>query len=345
MENNSHNTENIKNRYIYAVTRHLPVKIQADVKMELYSLISEMVEEKRTGNVPTEQNIKDVLTELGTPEELALKYHGGERKALISGVYFLMYKRVLCTVLPIIALVIAILTTIGFFVGDEATQISLIIGNLGGVDFGLAMQIIVTTIGLVVQTFALITIIFAILDYKKVNLNDGDFYNLPEIPESKQKISPLGPIFGIAFIISTTALFFGFPQIIQFRFNNGWIPVFNTEIIRGLWLPILLWTIVEIVAEVMKLIEGRYTIRLAVVTVVTGILQAVFAIIIFGTSNIVNPELANHIGNLGIDFAPITWVFDNIVMQPNLTLIVIMLAVIFFETLDVLVKVFKERHR
>ena len=331
---------NLKNRYIYAVTRHLPIRIQADVERELDSLISEMIDEGDGNN--GQRDMEDVLAELGPPEELALKYCGGERKALISGIYFLMYKRVLRTVLPITAVVLAVLTTVGFLMGDEFTSSLFILF----VDVTIAthvVQVIVFTVGGVVQAFAVITVVFAVLEYMKVDIKGSGLNNLPEIPDAKHTISPYGPIGGIAFAVSTSVLFLGFPYVMRIGWNFGWVAVFDTGIIRSLWLPIILWTIVEIVAEIMKLVEGRYTMRLAMVTVVTSILQVIFTIIVFGNNGILNPEFISQMGELGVDFEAIGWIYDNIIMQPNMLIMAIVLIVIFFETLDVVVKALQSK--
>jgi len=322
----------LKNRYIYAVTRHLPAKMQADVEKELDGLISEMVDERRGNNAPSDQDIKDTLTELGTPEELALKYYGSERRALISGVYFLMYKLVLRTVLPIVAIVVSVLATLGFLIGDETSSNI----TVGFVNIS-SLPVVGITITAVIMAFAVITVVFAAFDYMKVDLKDGDIFDLPEVPGRKFRISPSEPIFGIALSIFTTVLFLGFPHIPRIIFSDtGWLPVFDTAVIRGLWLPILLWTLLEITVESLKLIEGRYTMRLAAVTVAASILQVVCAVTIFMGNNILNPEFASHIANYDINF----WIFDRVITQPNLIPMAILLAIIFFETLEVVVKAF-----
>jgi len=334
---------NLKNRYIYAVIRHLPLKMQADVEKELDSLVSEMVEERRGNKAPNEQDVKDVLNELGAPEELALKYYGSERNALISGTYFLIYKRVLRIVLPIVAAVLAILTTVTFLFGGEAALgISVNIGNVG---MSYIAELIGTTIGGVIQAFAVITIVFAVLDYMKVNLKDieQELFDLPEIPEAKMQISPYGPIWGIVLSVSLTALLLGFPQVISWRSEFEWIPIFDTQIIRGLWFPILFWMVIEIIAEIVKLVEGHYTMRLATITVITSIIQVVCAIAVFGSSEILNPEFISFMENNNMGFEGFEWAFNNIIMLPNTMFLAVTLIVLFFETLDVVVKAFQSR--
>ncbi|MCL2379108.1 MAG: hypothetical protein FWC77_08285 [Defluviitaleaceae bacterium] len=335
---------NLKNRYIYAVTRHLPTKMQYDVERELDSLISEMLDERR-GNNPasSQQDLKDVLAELGSPEELALKYGGNERKALISGVYFLMYKRVLITVLPIIAAVLAALTTIGFFVGDEPSLSIIIIGIVNVTYLSHAMQIFTVTIGGVVQAFAVITVVFAVLDYRKVEMQGGEFFDLPEIPIAKMKISPVEPVFWIAFSIVTTILLLGFPQVMGARFDGSWVTVFNIEVVRGLWLPILVWTLLEIIAEAVKLVEGQYNMRVAAVTVVACVLQIVCVVAVFGNSNIINPEVISRMESFGINVLNIGGQFNNLFIRPNLAIVVLIICILLWEIVEVVVKTFQAK--
>jgi len=324
----------LKNRYIYAVTRHLPFKMQADVEQELDSLITEM---------SAQRDIKDVLAELGSPEELALKYCGSERKALISGTYFLMYKYVLRVVLPIVAAVLAVLTTIGHFVGGEGS-LNIIIGFVDVSSFARVTQVFGVALGGVVMAFAIITIVFAVLDYLKVDLKDGNILDLPDVPDARHKISIAEPIWGIAIAIASTVLFFGFPQIMRARFDYEWVNVFNVNVIRSLWLPILAWTVIEIVAELVKLVEGRYTKRLAVVTVVTAALQVVCAVFVFVGNDIVNPEFITQATSYVADLQALGWIINNIVVQPNLMILAIILIVLAFETLEIVVKSFQSKH-
>ena len=70
-------------RYIYAVTKQLPKKNREDVSMELRGLIDDMLSE-RCAVEPTERDVRDVLTELGTPRELYAKYDEDADKCLIG---------------------------------------------------------------------------------------------------------------------------------------------------------------------------------------------------------------------------------------------------------------------
>ena len=71
-------------RYIYAVTKRMNPKIREDVQNELYGLVDDMLAERCGEVTPTEKDIRVVLTELGSPQELYAKYDEDSKKCLIG---------------------------------------------------------------------------------------------------------------------------------------------------------------------------------------------------------------------------------------------------------------------
>lgn len=278
-------------RYIYAVTRHLPPKTRADVEQELDSLISDMLAERRGDILPTEKDTRIVLTELGPPEELAAKYSGDENKSLIGGIYFLLYKRVLWIILPV--------AVAGLMF---ANLLTMVLGNPSDSYSGWEMvgQIIGGAAGGFLQAFAIVTIIFAIFSYKKVNFNDGDFFSkLPPVPKKNEQIKPHEPIINIFFIAFAAVVFIGFPQVIGVWLEGtGWIPLFTISVVRNLWPPIVLWTVLNISKELIKLIEGRYSARLAYGTLAVNVLVMVCAAFIFLNNRMINPDFLTFMADL-----------------------------------------------
>jgi len=308
----------LKSRYIYAVVRHLPTKMRAEVQKELDVLISDMLEERFGVSDANEEQMKTILSELGSPEELALKYLGGEKKSLISGIYFMYYKRVLWLVLPIAAAVVAGLALLG------------LIFNFGNVQtppdvLRMLLEVITAPISIVIQGFAIITIVFAFMDWKKSDLQGtkeflddlpdvseapewwqktsqkakDKFNDLPKVPQSSEIIEPWRPIGSMIWIIICAILFLGFPQIVSGWFSDyGWVPLFNVEVIQSLWLPIVVWTVAHICYDIFRLIEGRYTMQLAAITAAVNTVIAICAVIIFSGSTVLNPAFIEHIGSM-----------------------------------------------
>jgi len=281
-------------RYIYAVARHLPLKIRADVEQELDSLIADMLAERCGDIQPTEKDIRVVLTELGTPEELAVKYSGDENSALISGTYFLIYKRVLKIVLPIVLASIALASILDICLEWDTTlnPIALFAKAIG--------SIITNEIMGVFQSFAIVTFIFAVFDRKKVVFNNGDlFSHLPPVPKVKARIKPHEPIISMIWSVFAAVFFLGFPQFAgAWTESNGWIPIFVPSVIRSFWILIILWAALGIAKESVKLMEGQYTKRLAVVTIVCNVLTAISAAVVFLSEKIMNPEFMNQLGDI-----------------------------------------------
>jgi hypothetical protein len=191
-----------------------------------------------------------------------------------------------------------------------------------------------------VQAFAIITVVFAVLDYLKVNMKDNAFFDLPEVPEAKMKISLLEPIFGITISIATTILLLGFPHVIGARLDGSWVTVFDVAVVRGLWFPILIWTLLELVAEAVKLVEGRYNVRMAAVAVVAGVLQIVCAVAVLGNNQILNPEFISHVEGFGAGVERLGGYFNTFLLQPNRVILVVALGILIWEMVDVLVKTF-----
>ena len=279
-------------RYIYAVTRQLPLKIRADVKLELEGLISDMLEERCGPILPTEKDIRVVLTELGTPTELAAKYSGDEQQSLISGSYFVVYKQVLRIVLPIAAIATALSLVLSTVLDPPELMYMLALTILG--------QVIGGIIASVFQAFAIITFIFAVLERNQAKLDRGDFFaNLPQVPKRSEEIKPYEPIIGIIFSVIGAALFLGIPQILGIAINGSeWYAALNVDVLRSLWPAIVLWAVLGIFKESIKLIEGRYSLRLAIATIALDVLQLACAAFVLLFSDIVNPSFLQFVFGL-----------------------------------------------
>lgn len=62
-------------RYLNEVGRRLPKSLRDDVRRELSSTLEDELEERGSGNGPSEQDVVDLLQELGHPESVAASYH------------------------------------------------------------------------------------------------------------------------------------------------------------------------------------------------------------------------------------------------------------------------------
>ncbi|NLV59988.1 MAG: hypothetical protein GXY67_14665 [Clostridiales bacterium] len=287
------NNEMIK-RYMYAVTSNLPAKAQPEIEKELESMIEELLD-ARCGDVqPGDEDIRAVLTELGSPEEMAVRYSGDENKALISGIYLIWYKKILRIVLPIAAACVAFALLLSVFVKWQPPREAV----------PYVSQAIATIISgaanAAVQAFLWITVIFIILERKKVNFSNSDFLSdLPPVPHKQAQIKFHQPIIGILWHIAAAVLILGFPYLIGiYSKSTGWIPVFDEGYIRASWYLVVLWSVSEIACEIAKLMERRYSKRLALITAVTHLVTGFTAAVFFLDNRIMNPVFVQKIGAL-----------------------------------------------
>jgi hypothetical protein len=92
-------TNDLIERYVYAISRQLPAKSREDTAKELRTLIADMLAERGAEQEPSEEDVRAVLTELGRPDELAQKYLPAQRNCLIGQPHFRVYQLVLKIVL------------------------------------------------------------------------------------------------------------------------------------------------------------------------------------------------------------------------------------------------------
>lgn len=272
-------------RYIYAVTRRLPRKQREDVSMELLTLIDDMLTERCGGLTPSEKDIRVVLTELGTPQELYAKYDEDAQKCLIGQPYYSAYTVVLKIVLASV--------TIGVAVSGLILQVMEPQGLLEAVGTGLSMVIH----GLL-SAFAIVTLLFAFFCHRGVALTEPfNFDDLPPVPKKKQEISRTDAVVGIGFDVVFLALFLAAPQLLGlYRGDTGEIiPIFNVTEIRSGWYIVLLFGVLGIFREIVKLMEGRYNRRVLIVSVVADVLSAVLAVWWLTDASMFNPAFTQSI--------------------------------------------------
>ena len=110
---------NLIERYLYDVVRRLPEKQRKDIEEELRTLIEDMLEE-RPGDGGAEE-VEAVLSELGDPAKLAMKYRG-EEAHLIGGEYYPIYCQILKLVLICVGVGVAISAVVHWIVQLPAQE-------------------------------------------------------------------------------------------------------------------------------------------------------------------------------------------------------------------------------
>ncbi len=289
----SHDVKQINDlidRYVYQVTKRLPQAQREDIEQELRGLIDDMLCAKT--DAPTKEDVTAVLRELGHPSELAAKY-GGPRRWLIGPAYYDIYIMVVKIVLAATGFGIILAQSIGLITAPPQTiwqGFAVFIGSV---------------FGGVIQSFAWVTAIFAIIErcakdapWKGKDWNPSD---LPPVPDHKKTIKRSEPIVGIAFTVLFLVVVNTMPQLLgAYIFNDGsytTVPVFDLTVFYRLLPLIDVMICLGLVKELLRLIVGRYTTAMCVALVVINVMSMVMFIWLFGpSSGIWNPSFMTQIG-------------------------------------------------
>ncbi|MDL2234734.1 hypothetical protein LJC07_01090 [Christensenellaceae bacterium OttesenSCG-928-L17] len=296
-------------RYIYAVVRKLPRKMQNDVAEELRGLIQDMLDERCGDVLPTEKDIRVVLTELGAPAELSRKYSPTGEKSLIGPDYYASYLFVLRIVLCAVAGGL-LLSQIILWATEPVTtgELLLSIGEWLGNTF----------VGLLCA-FAAVTISFAVFGRtgKQISFqNDGNnLDDLPPVPtKENEKISRVGAIVGICLSVLFTVLFLAIPNVIGGYFEPvGWVPLLQREALQSVWYLVAGMGVLGVFKEIIRLMEGRRTMRVMVITLLVDVLT--FALLIWFVRGgfVVNPVFLEQMQILAGEGGEIvTLLFSNL---------------------------------
>lgn len=266
-------------RYVYDVARRLPQAQRDDIEKELRGLIDDMLLARTGEMTPTIDDVTSVLKELGQPQRLAAKYRGTKRY-LIGPDYYDIYWLVLKIVLGVsgfglvIALIVSSVTT------PPQNAISAVAASIGGI------------IGGLVQAFAYVTIAFALVERfgKQSPLNELDWNpkDLPPVPPENQKdtitIKKGDPIAGLIFGVIGLVIFNAIPWILGYVVASEElvsVPVFNLDVLRSMLLLINVLICLGMLKDVLRLIAGRYTLKVSLAIAAINIAALVLNIVIF----------------------------------------------------------------
>lgn len=329
-------------RYIYAVTKNLPVSNRQDVARELQSLIDETLAERSQGAQPTDADTKAVLMELGSPSDLAAKYSPQTKDALIGQPYFSVYLRVLKIVLLAVTLGMTIAALVQAFTSVEGSVLVILGSVLGSIWQGL------------LGGFAWVTLIFAILYQKDVKLDADieDLDDLPAVPEKRQEIKLSEIITSFIFTILFLILFVIVPQVnIPFLVQpSGLTSIFNADVlIRLRWFFIAV-TAAAVLNQAVRFITRRHSLPVFITTLLEMVMQTALLLTWFSTPNVLNPAFSAEVGSLVPSFfvpanwAPLQLLPQTLRMMPLLLLIVLggFLLGSLIELIETSVRTFRE---
>ncbi|TKC16751.1 HAAS signaling domain-containing protein [Robertmurraya kyonggiensis] len=286
-------------RYIYAVTHRLPQSQREDIAKELRGLIEDMLEERGHEGQVTEKQVEEVLLELGDPRKLADKYRGTKRY-LIGPELFDHYLMVLKIALIATGVVIGATFVIQVMLDPSSileSFISLIVSTVNGIPMAFGW----TTFG-----FAVIQFVGA--KQLNVNLQEKKSWNpsdLPVVPDPKGRVKRGDAIAGIVFYTIFIAIFgvsneyFGVWFFEDGKFHNV-IPFFNEDLYGYYFLFIVLMFGFGIIKECLKLIYGRWTMKLVIFTLIVNVISGIGLLFVIAEPAIWNPNFMSQLVESGL---------------------------------------------
>ncbi|SDG03678.1 hypothetical protein SAMN04488542_12421 [Fontibacillus panacisegetis] len=332
-------------RYIYAVTQKLQEKQRQDIEQELRGLIEDMLEERANGGEITQQLVEEVLQELGNPSELADQYRGYKRY-LISPEMFTFY----WTIMKIVLASIAISMTVVFMV-EAITDSSQGLNHFA--------DYFATTTNTLLQGFAWVTIVFGIIEYTGMNSKKLGIDTvtkswkpsmLTAIPDPSIRIKKSDPIAGIIFTIFFSIIFMFALELIGVYFSTNGdgiksIAIFDVDVFHR-YLPFFLGVMaLFILRDIVKLVVGKWSVKVAVFCIAVNIIWLILALILFNDQSIWNPTFMEELVRIGsglsteVDFQEIARIWD---VSKDIWIYIVSLVVLF-ESIWIAMKAYRGR--
>ena len=285
-------------RYIIAVTERLPENIRYDVAEELRSNIEDMLPDNAT-----EDDIREVLEELGNPKKLAQEYNPTKRY-LIGPAICDSYISVLKTVLGIAVSVIIFIALLDIVLKGPS--------NIDNVDsyVELFINLIETAVIGAFQAAFWVTFVFAIMERTGINEGEHPFSNkkwslddLPKTPLSeKSKISRAETVFSMFFTILFTTLVFFKPQLIAVYIKRAGTtevtPLFNSQRLQIYLVTVLIVAVIQLCVAGWKFVQKNWNVPLAIANAIQNILCSILIILMFNDRQLFNNDFFAEMGEI-----------------------------------------------
>ena len=317
-------------RYIYAATKRLSRKQRDDVAQELRALIDDMLTERCGETTPTEKDIRIVLTELGTPQELAAEYDEDAKKCLIGPPYYSTYKFVLTIVL--IAAVVGI------------SMANLMLQMIEPQEwFSAVTSWLVMVYNCLLAAFTIVTVLFTFFYHRGIRISEPfNFDDLPPVPKKTQEISKWECIAGIVFCVIFVIVFLVVPEILGFTVDkNGLrIPMFNVSALRETWYIVLAFAACGISRESVQLLSGQYSKSVLIVTIITNAISAILSIWWLTGFQLIHPEF---LANIATIFEGENTIVINLFSNFQTYFMIVMLFALILDSVEAAIKTLRKQ--
>ncbi|MFI2711598.1 permease prefix domain 1-containing protein [Micromonospora sp. NPDC018662] len=268
----------LTDRYVAATLRTVPAPRRAELAEELRASIADMIDDRTAGGQDHAAAEREVLTEMGRPEQLAARY-SDRTLQLIGPRYYLLWWRLLRTLLTWIPAAVGVITgLVTATVGDEP-------GRAVGAAISVAFQT-------AVQVAFWVTLSFAILERTRAPLGLPE-WTVDQLPEESRdrQISQPDSVASVVFLLGTVAVLVG-QHFQRWSTDDGSrLPVLDPAL-WSFWLPALIVVLLATVGlEVAKYRAGRWTWPLVAVNALLNLAFAGPVVWLLLTDRLLNPEL------------------------------------------------------
>jgi len=301
-------------RYVREVGRHLPKTERADVEAELRSLLDEMLAE-RAASMPgqaTEDLTVAVLREFGRPELVAERY-GQPRRSLVGPGYYPAYVLVLKIVLGLVTVVYV--ASLALWIGFGGPASTHMLDALSGGEGDLVSRDVLRAlwqtalgyVGTILTNVGLITAIFAALErFAPASAADQEDWDPRELPRTldPDRLDRGDLIFEVCMLVGLLVFF---NAVVRWQgpaiyWNNGSLTVlgrFTPELLALVpWLNAL-W-ISELALNLFVLGRGRWNPSTRLLDIGINVATLIVLAVILGLPAIVDIAGLSALVKLGL---------------------------------------------
>lgn len=318
--------------YVSEVVKYLPRQLKEEVRNELTSLISDMVEESEGDD----QAIRSILEEMGSPKDLADRYLNKE-KGLIGPRYYDTYLVIVKIVMFALTLAFSITFVIKVIFSHNVTLWMILEYPMALLNAG-------------IMGFAYVTLIFAMIERYQVKIEDKNLnsqrWSIKDLPKESIELPThrLETIFEIGFVSIFMFVINFHPQIIGIysavvnQDGSVWTitPILN-DATRSVWIVwVNVWLVLMLVSGVIKSIYRLEIKHRLLLSTIFDFLALVMFVFILATQNIFVSNIADLI-------APGNEAFELLVNRGSLALLIGVLTISMFDIIRKLLKVIRQK--
>ena len=284
-------------RYIYAVTRRLPVNARDEVEAELRAHISDMLSEH-----PDEAEIDHVLHDLGHPRDIASNYDDRKR-FVIAPQFYADYQFALKIGLVVVGVFALFFSALNALLTVDQENVWHAIGYV-------IEHVLNGTFNAVVYGFAIITIGFWIVSSDKLqkNIKPWQMKDLMEVPKDHKTYAykRSKAIFALVFqvIFSTIFIVILLYYIHQFGiYDNGVLvaPLFDIDVIGPFILVIIIAEVLVVISQAMLVLQRKYTVPMLSVYTIGKVASSILTLVIIQNDGFITSDfITRSATNMGI---------------------------------------------